>query len=73
MITPIVALPALGRVRRQARILCIVAADRLAGTLGTTLSAMFGDLEREELLAEVTAMAEDHGLDTGPLKAVIDR
>jgi len=46
VITPIVALPTLGRVRRQARILSIVAADRLAGTLGTMLSAMFGELER---------------------------
>ena len=27
--------------------------------------------ERQELLAEVTAMAEDHGLDAGALKAVV--
>jgi hypothetical protein len=28
--------------------------------------------EREEMLAEVTAMAEEHGLDAGALKAVLD-
>jgi hypothetical protein len=50
-----------------------VAADRLAGALGTSPSEMFAEVEREELLAEVTAMAEEHGLDTGPLKAVMDR
>jgi uncharacterized protein (UPF0335 family) len=27
--------------------------------------------EREELLSEVTAMAEEHGLDAGALKAVM--
>jgi hypothetical protein len=50
-----------------------VAAERLAGALGTTVSAMFGELEREELLAKLTAMAEEHGLDAGPLKAVTGR
>jgi hypothetical protein len=29
--------------------------------------------ERQELLGEVTAMAEEHGLDAGALKAVMDR
>ena len=29
--------------------------------------------EKEELLTRVTAMAEEHGLDAGPLKAVLGK
>jgi hypothetical protein len=48
-----------------------VAADRLARALGTTLAEMFGELEREELLAELVPAMEARGYDMGAVKAVM--
>ena len=52
-----------------------MATDRLAKALGTTLAEMFAELERErereELLSQVMAVADEHGLDARALKAVV--
>jgi hypothetical protein len=55
-----------------------VEVDVSAGLLGFSIVGLpdaavqeAREREREELLAEVTAMAEEHGLDAGSLKAVL--